>query len=120
MKVSAQYAADHIADLFLVARKGEEVEIVAPDKSSLRLALVPMPESPAANAGIAEVALSGTAGWKNPETLIWRQPPRPRSELLGSLEGRMKLADDWDSVETNAQIQELFEGSNTSEKMSQG
>jgi len=37
MKVSAQYAAAHIADLFLVASNGEEVEIALPDKPALKL-----------------------------------------------------------------------------------
>ena len=37
MKVSAQYAEAHIADLFLVASNGEEVEIALPDKPALKL-----------------------------------------------------------------------------------
>jgi len=38
-------------------------------------------------------------------------PERPRSELLGCLKGELWLAEDWDSPETNAEIADLFEGS---------
>ena len=40
MKVSAQFAAEHFADLVAAASNGEEVEIaLAPGKASLRLAI---------------------------------------------------------------------------------
>jgi hypothetical protein len=94
MKVSAQYAVEHIADLFLVGRKGEEVEIVAPDKLTFKRVVAdrpaPLPE------------------WHAMDSSVWRQPERPRSELFGSLAGKTELAEDWDSAETNRQIQELL------------
>jgi antitoxin (DNA-binding transcriptional repressor) of toxin-antitoxin stability system len=38
MKVSAEYAEAHFADLLHAADPGEEVEIARPDKPSLKLA----------------------------------------------------------------------------------
>ncbi len=37
MKVSAEYAQAHIADLLALASEGEPVEIYLPDKPSLKL-----------------------------------------------------------------------------------
>src|SRR5665213_4086538 len=47
MKVSAQYAEEHFADILDTANRGEEVEIARPDHSSYRLTLVkPAPTKP--------------------------------------------------------------------------
>jgi len=116
MKVSAQYATEHIADLFLVASSGEDVEIVAPDKPSLKLVLVPAPSVVGANTGFGEADLPRA----DSDPSMWKQPQRPRSELFGSLAGQITLAEDWDSAETNKQIQEMFEGSDVSAKMGRG
>jgi len=39
MKVNAQYAESHLADLLSAAYSGEEVEIEAPNKPALRLVI---------------------------------------------------------------------------------
>jgi len=101
MKVSTQYAEEHIADLFFIAREGEEVEIVAPDRLTFRLAV----------ADRSAHTVASIEEWPAMDGAPWRQPERPRSELFGSLAGKLELAEDWDSAETNKQIQELFEGS---------
>ncbi|HZL26630.1 MAG TPA: hypothetical protein VFC39_08880 [Acidobacteriaceae bacterium] len=47
MKVSAQYAEEHFADILDTANRGEEIEIARPDQSSYRLTLVkPAPTKP--------------------------------------------------------------------------
>ena len=40
----------------------------------------------------------------------WNVPERPRSELFGSLAGKMEMSSDWNSDETNAEIERQFEG----------
>jgi antitoxin (DNA-binding transcriptional repressor) of toxin-antitoxin stability system len=40
MKVSAQYAEEHFADIVHTAMRGEDVEIDTPEQPSLRLTLV--------------------------------------------------------------------------------
>jgi antitoxin (DNA-binding transcriptional repressor) of toxin-antitoxin stability system len=47
MKVTAQYAESHIADLLQAADSGEEVEIARPDQPTYRLTPVkPSPKTP--------------------------------------------------------------------------
>jgi antitoxin (DNA-binding transcriptional repressor) of toxin-antitoxin stability system len=41
MKVSAEYAEEHFADILHTAMRGEDVEIATPDRPSLRLTRVP-------------------------------------------------------------------------------
>jgi antitoxin (DNA-binding transcriptional repressor) of toxin-antitoxin stability system len=73
MKVSAQYAEEHFADILGKAKSGEDIEISTPDESSFRLTLV-------------------KAG---PTT-----PRRPRRELLGAWEGLVKAPtqEEWDAI----------------------
>ncbi len=40
MKVSAQYAEQHFADILHTAMRGEDVEIATPEQASVRLTLV--------------------------------------------------------------------------------
>jgi antitoxin (DNA-binding transcriptional repressor) of toxin-antitoxin stability system len=40
MKVSAQYAEEHFADIVHTAMRGEDVEIATPEQPSLRLTLI--------------------------------------------------------------------------------
>jgi len=87
MQVSLEYAKEHLADLVSAAYRGEEVEIAAPDQPALRL-------------GLAASSVPDSA---------WSVPERPRAELFGSLAGKIELADDWDSPETNDAIADLFE-----------
>jgi antitoxin (DNA-binding transcriptional repressor) of toxin-antitoxin stability system len=62
MKVSAQYAEEHFADILNAASSGEEVEIAVPDRPALVLAQrSAIPKS--------------------------TPPGRPRRELLGAWEG---------------------------------
>jgi hypothetical protein len=37
-------------------------------------------------------------------------PERPRVEFFGSLAGKMEMSADWDSEETNLEIEREFEG----------
>ena len=98
MKVSAQYAQEHFADLADAASKGEEVEIALAGKPPVSLALVAV-----------KSAAPAPAQLNSPP--IWLAPERPRSELFGSLKGKLELSEDWDSPETNKEIEDLFENS---------
>jgi antitoxin (DNA-binding transcriptional repressor) of toxin-antitoxin stability system len=75
MKVSAQYAEEHFADILRAADSGEEVEIARNDLPTYRLTLVKPAPKPT--------------------------PRRPRRELLGSLEGKVKTLTDaeWEAVD---------------------
>ncbi len=83
MKVSTQYAETHLSQLISAADSGEEVEIDRPGKPALHLV----------------VDRSSSA----------RSSPKKR--LLGAGKGEIWLADDWDSPETNKEIEELFDNS---------
>ncbi len=84
MKVSAQYAETHLSQLISAADNGEEVEIDRPGKPALKL--VPVPSAT-------------------------NTPVAPKSSLLNAAKGQIWLADDWDSPETNKEIEDLFENS---------
>jgi hypothetical protein len=74
MKVSAQYAEEHFADILHTAMGGEDVKIATPEQASVRLTLVkPAPKTP-----------SG----------------RPRHELWGAWEGLVTAPDqgEWDAI----------------------
>lgn len=43
--------------------------------------------------------------------LVPLRPPPPKPRKPGSMKGKIWFADDWDSPETNAEIADLFEGS---------
>jgi antitoxin (DNA-binding transcriptional repressor) of toxin-antitoxin stability system len=83
MKVSAEYAESHFEDLSAAVDRGEEVEILRPGKAALQLVAAPAEQL----------------------------PERPRSQLFGSLRGKVELRNEWDSLETNAEIADLFENS---------
>jgi len=87
VNVSLQYAEEHLADLISAADRGEDVEIERPDKPRLKLVL------------------------SEPTSLLLPSSTPPRSDLLGSAKGRIWLADDWDSPETNREVEDLFENS---------
>ena len=93
MKVSAQYAQEHFADLLHAASSGEEIEIALAGKPALRLALV-----------AAKPAAPTPAQLDSPPS--WLTPERPRSELFGSLKGKLALSEDWDSPETSKEIED--------------
>ena len=98
MKVSAQFAEEHFADILDAASNGEDVEIaLAAGKPTLRLIL----STPAHNA--VPVNRGVLSDWKTPE--------RPRSEFFNSMKGKIHLSEDWDSPETNKEIEEMFEAS---------
>ena len=90
MKLSPQYALTHFEDVSAAVDRGEVVEIVRPGKPGIHL-VVNSAEDPIA-------------------TTQWRTPERPRSELFGSLKGKVQLSPDWDSPETGEQIADMFEG----------
>ena len=76
MKVSAQYAQEHLPDLLTAASSGEEVEIALPGKPALFLAPRPTESLPV-------------------------PPRRPRAELLYAWEGKITLptADEWRTMD---------------------
>jgi antitoxin (DNA-binding transcriptional repressor) of toxin-antitoxin stability system len=114
MKVSAEYAQAHIADLLALASEGEAVEIFLPDKPSLKLVVMEhCAEDSQARALDAHIPRTAFDEWKDIGP-IWRSPERPRSELFGSLIGKMEMSPDWDSDETNAEIARQFEGAEDS------
>ncbi len=80
MVVSAQYAAEHFEELASAADRGEEVQIARNGKPALTLI--------AKRAGTTAV--------------------RPRSELFGSWRGRAWMSPDFDSPETNKEIEDEF------------
>jgi antitoxin (DNA-binding transcriptional repressor) of toxin-antitoxin stability system len=74
MKVSAQYAEEHFADILHTALRGEDVEIATPEQASVRMALATSPP-------------------KTPSG-------RPRRELWGAWEGLVSTPDQktWDEM----------------------
>ena len=77
MQVSLEYAEAHLADLAIAASHGEEVEIVLADEATLRL------------------IFDGSSATAKTDALI------PRRQLLGALEGLVRLpsADEWSSMD---------------------
>jgi antitoxin (DNA-binding transcriptional repressor) of toxin-antitoxin stability system len=78
MKVSAQYAEEHFADILSAAKTGEEVEIAHPDHSSFRLTLVkPEPAKPAGKrilgAGRGELRVPTEQEWREMDKELERQ-----------------------------------------------
>ena len=78
MKVSAQYAEEHFADILDTANRGEEVEIARPDQSSYRLTLVkPAPIKPPGRrilgAGVGEMIVPTWEEWKAMDKEIERE-----------------------------------------------
>jgi hypothetical protein len=105
MKVNVQYAETHLADLISAASRGEIVEIDAADAS----AQIYASPKPAAATGNGASALSPTSLLT--EEPKWRFPEISRAAMFGCAKGKIVLADDWDSPETNAEIADLFENS---------
>ncbi len=102
MNVSLQYAEDHLTELISAADRGEEVEITRPEKPTLKLVISNAP-SP------AEVRSLDAAPSLRSSGLRLGSPTRKR--LLGAGKGEIWLSDDWDSAETNKEIEDLFESS---------
>jgi antitoxin (DNA-binding transcriptional repressor) of toxin-antitoxin stability system len=78
MKVSAQYAESHLAELLEATDNGQSVEIARPNKASVKLTLVPSPEK------------------------------FDRTGMVGSGKGMIWMSDDFDSPEANEEIARLF------------
>jgi antitoxin (DNA-binding transcriptional repressor) of toxin-antitoxin stability system len=114
MKVNVQYAEAHLADLISAASRGEIVEIDAPDACAQVFAS-PKPDVLKASgprvpgAGRGEILMPPPDDWDDPT--VWTEPAIPRSEIFGYAKGKMHLAEDWNSPETNAEIADLFENS---------
>jgi antitoxin (DNA-binding transcriptional repressor) of toxin-antitoxin stability system len=81
VKVNLQYAESHMAELAEAADRGETVEIARVGKPSLHLV----------------------------HHLSSQIPRLPRAALFNSAKGKIWLADDWDSKETNDEIASLFD-----------
>ena len=80
MEVNVHHAKTHLSKLIAAAESGEEVIIARAGKPAVKLVLVTPPAH------------------------------KSRKHLLGSGIGKLWVADDWDSDETNLAIQKLFEG----------
>ena len=80
MEVNVHHAKTHLSKLIAAAESGEEVIIARAGKPAVKLVLVTPPAR------------------------------KSRKHLLGSGIGKLWVADDWDSDETNLAIQKLFEG----------
>lgn len=87
MKVSAQYAQEHFADILDAADNGEEVEIARADKPTLFLA-------------------------PRPVEMKQTRPQRPRAELFGAGEGLITLPTDEEWRAMDKEIEdEMLNGS---------
>ncbi len=80
MEVNVHHAKTHLSKLIAAAESGEEVVIARAGKPAVKLVLVTPPVR------------------------------KSRKHMLGSGIGKLWMADDWDSPETNLAIQKLFEG----------
>ena len=80
MEVNVHHAKTHLSKLIAAAESGEEVIIARAGKPAVKLVLVTPPAR------------------------------KSRKHLRGSGIGKIWVADDWDSDETNLAIQKLFEG----------
>jgi prevent-host-death family protein len=79
MEVNVHHAKTHLSKLIAAVESGEEVIISRAGKPAVKLVLAPPPVK------------------------------KSRKHMLGSGIGKLWLADDWDSPETNLEIQKLFE-----------
>jgi antitoxin (DNA-binding transcriptional repressor) of toxin-antitoxin stability system len=124
VNVSLQYAESHLADLADAVDKGEPIEISRPDKPTLSLIVSARPPAKETGrrilgAGRGEMRVPSEEEWaamdkeleRQMNAPLWKTPERPRAELFGSLKGKIELAQDWDSPETNKEIEDLFENS---------
>ncbi len=80
MEVNVHHAKTNLSKLIAAAESGEEVVIARAGKPAVKLVLVTPPAR------------------------------KSRKHLRGSGIGKIWIADDWDSDETNLVIQKLFEG----------
>jgi prevent-host-death family protein len=79
MEVNVHHAKTHLSKLIAAAESGEEVIIARAGKPAVKLVVVTPPAR------------------------------KSRKNLLGAGIGKLWVADDWDSPETNLQIQRMFE-----------
>jgi prevent-host-death family protein len=79
MEVNVHHAKTHLSKLIAAVESGEEVIISRAGKPAVKLVLAPPPVK------------------------------KSRKNLRGSGIGKLWMADDWDSPETNLEIQKLFE-----------
>ena len=80
MEVNVHHAKTHLSKLIAAAESGEEVIIARAGKPAVKLVLVTPPVR------------------------------KSRKHLRGSGIGKLWVAEDWDSDETNLAIQKIFEG----------
>jgi prevent-host-death family protein len=79
MEVNVHHAKTHLSKLIAAVESGEEVIISRAGKPAVKLVIVTPPAR------------------------------KSRKTMLGAGIGKLWLADDWDSPETNLEIQKLFE-----------
>ncbi len=85
MTVTAEYAQSHLQELLSASEQGEQVKITREDGFVVTLTSAP----------------------KDAES-VGKAPLKDRSGLFGAFQGKMWLADDWDSSETNDEIAKIF------------
>lgn len=86
MEVNIHHAKTHLSKLIAAAESGEEVIIARAGKPAVKLVVVAQP------------------GRKS------------RKTMLGAGIGKLWLANDWDSDETNLEIQQMFEADDEMDK----
>jgi antitoxin (DNA-binding transcriptional repressor) of toxin-antitoxin stability system len=110
MKVSAQYAQEHFADILTAIDTGEEVELTRPGQPSVRLVLVestsakeqPAPGKRILGAGVGELRVPTFEEWQAMDAELVPTPTkRPRAELLYAWEGKIALpsAEEWRAMD---------------------
>ena len=72
MKVSAQYAQEHLPDLLSAIDTGEEVELTRPDRPSVRLVLVEPPPEQAKPAKGKRILGAGVGEMRVPSFEEWQ------------------------------------------------
>jgi antitoxin (DNA-binding transcriptional repressor) of toxin-antitoxin stability system len=94
MKVSAQYAQEHFADILTAIDTGEEVEVTRPGQPSVRLILVeptPVKHEPAVTgkrilgAGVGELRVPTFEEWQAMDADLGDRPPSAARSRLQSL-----------------------------------
>jgi antitoxin (DNA-binding transcriptional repressor) of toxin-antitoxin stability system len=115
MQVTLQYATEHLDELASAADNGEDVEIARPEKPLLRLVTsATLPDGQAGDddplgALRRKVSAVRFDEWQRMDP-VREVPERPRSELFGSLAGKIEMSSDWNSDQTNLEIERQFAG----------
>ena len=86
MEVNIHQAKTNLSKLIAAAESGEEVVIARNGKAAVKL------------------------------VVVTSTPQKSRKHMLGAGIGKIWMADDWDSPETNMEVQRLFEADDVKDK----